>query len=93
MPESLSSTSVTGSTPGSFECFSNYRISIGQARKECLIFGQGIEDHLQKIHGLKKYYSDPPGSFSKYLSENPEAGAFGLNLRGQDYSECLRGSF
>lgn len=62
-----------------FRVLSNYRISIGQARKQCLIFGQGIVDHLQKIHGLKKYYNDPQGSFSKYLAENPEAGTFGLN--------------
>ena len=62
-----------------FRVLSNYRLTIEQARLECLMLGQGIIDHLQKIHGLKKYYNDEPGSFSKYLSENAEAGRFGLN--------------
>src|SRR5512135_2361872 len=62
-----------------FRVLSNYRLSTGQARKECLILGRGIVDHLRKIYGLKKYYNDSPGSFSKYLAENPEARTFGLN--------------
>jgi hypothetical protein len=62
-----------------FRVLSNYQLTTRQARKECLILGQGIADHLQKIHGLKKYYNDAPGSFSKYLAENTEAGRFGLN--------------
>lgn len=62
-----------------FRVLSNYQLTLRQARKECLILGQGIVDHLQKIHGLKKYYNDAPGSFSKYLAENTEAGKFGLN--------------
>ena len=62
-----------------FRVLSNYRLTITQARMECLMLGQGIIDHLQKIHGLRKYYNDEPGSFSKYLSENTEAGRFGLN--------------
>lgn len=62
-----------------FRVLSNYGLTLTQARMECLMLGQGIIDHLQKIHGLRKYYNDEPGSFSKYLSENTEAGRFGLN--------------
>ena len=62
-----------------FKVLSNYRLSTDQARSECLILGQGIVDHLQKIHGLKKHYSDSPESFSRYLAENREAGKFGIN--------------
>ena len=62
-----------------FKVLSNYRLSTGRARTECLIFGRGIVDHLQKIHGLRKHYNDSPESFSRYLAENTDARKFGLN--------------
>ena len=62
-----------------FKVLSNYRLSTDQARSECLTLGQGIVDHLQKIHGLKKHYNDSPESFSRYLAENTDALKFGLN--------------
>ncbi len=62
-----------------FKVLSNYRLSTGRARTECLILGHGIVDHLQKIHGLRKHYNDSPESFSRYLAENTDARKFGLN--------------
>lgn len=62
-----------------FRVLSNYRLTVTQARMECLMLGREIVDHLQKIHGLKKYYNDEPESFCKYLSQSKEAERFGLN--------------